>query len=1173
MAFEVHPHAPGAPPTDPLVVGPGATTFTTVGQLTGPSAIAGAYPKMMFIRVALFGTSPAPTLFVKAGAGTAKEVTTVATAVLRGAGLVDYVGDVQLVTAGELPNVWQVRVGFDKDTTETWQLGIRNNDAAEHEFTWVVAGSAAETAQPWIAVSPAELVITSLVNRTGETSLTIDRSVQVANKGTGPLTVTALTPALSAPLAVTTALPLPVQPGRREDLVVRFTPPEVPGKVTASATVTASPVDTTAGTAAGHNQGLHVTASAQRLEVALLLDASGSMTTDALGRLEPANSPRARWGELVSAANPFLDLLAHFGAGRGTFGIARFPGTDPNNPSTFDLVPKADITATVGPAQTAIAGVRPSGGTPMGDGLFRVLSGTRYFSNDVGNRRWLILMSDGAHNSGTHNPAEFTVPAAGTASLDDRGISLFGVAYGIEGHTDVNHTLLKELATVSEGGGHFRAVATEKITATSLAGALRDTLKSGLTAATSPLDPTGVFVFGRPDVRHEVVLTRFDSRAAFVLSWNTPNARRLRLELIAPGCRLITPENAGRGEFAGVTFRGGDRSHMYLVEPEFLRGRGGSSGRDGDGDGTWTLVVTTPEVVIGGPEVAATQDSETYVYDVIVDSGLRVELSQDRSTHFAGDPITLSARITADGRPVRSASVSVSTIRPAQSFANWLAALQVPERALEEARQQLADRDHTPLLVKEVAAGIAGLTFDGGSRAVTVPMTDPGDEGVYRATFTDTSVPEHHTFYVTATGVTDDGVSFRREGKQETYVLVRPDPAFTRLDIQELRPGLSQVTAIPRDRFGNVLLVDPVTAGGFAVTATGGQAGALTSGLDGTYTTTVTFDPREPVTIGLQHGGVHVAAPARTVPLADLQYPDQVIDVALGPIEAANQHADARAALGNVGEKPPDRFVSLGAGGTVVLGFLGKAITAEAEDDVTVFVAQDRDRRSFRVEALSPATNTWVELGTSVGNTQSFGLRKAGLESAPAIRISDTSGRTRDDALRPLATPGVSVRGVGVLRTVPSASGALPPWPIVQRGHREHPVRTLQHLLRARGHTVAVDGIFGPKTDAAVRAFQREKGLQVDGDVGPITWPALVVTVRRGSQGDAVRGVQEEFRFRDLSGDPITALPVDGAFGPRTEAAVRGFQEAVAADVADFPVDGIVGPKTWQALISGMLAL
>lgn len=149
-------------------------------------------------------------------------------------------------------------------------------------------------------------------------------------------------------------------------------------------------------------------------------------------------------------------------------------------------------------------------------------------------------------------------------------------------------------------------------------------------------------------------------------------------------------------------------------------------------------------------------------------------------------------------------------------------------------------------------------------------------------------------------------------------------------------------------------------------------------------------------------------------------------------------------------------------------------------------------------------------------------------------------------------------------------TGTISPWPLIRQGDKEHPVQSLQYLLRARGHSVVVDGIFGPDTDAAVRAFQRQRGLAVDGIVGPNTWGALVITVRQGSTGDAVRAVQEEFQYRNLSGDPSQGLQIDGIFGPRTDAAVRGFQQAVKQDVPSVAVDGIVGPVTWQALISGM---
>jgi peptidoglycan hydrolase-like protein with peptidoglycan-binding domain len=148
-------------------------------------------------------------------------------------------------------------------------------------------------------------------------------------------------------------------------------------------------------------------------------------------------------------------------------------------------------------------------------------------------------------------------------------------------------------------------------------------------------------------------------------------------------------------------------------------------------------------------------------------------------------------------------------------------------------------------------------------------------------------------------------------------------------------------------------------------------------------------------------------------------------------------------------------------------------------------------------------------------------------------------------------------------------------WPVLRQGQEApgplavEPIRSLQYLLRQHGHgEVVVDGIFGPITAAAVRAFQQSRGLAVDGIVGNETWPAILVQVRQGSQGDAVRGVQSQFQARNGSGDPAQGLQVDGIFGPKTDATVRGFQQAAGLDV-----DGIVGPFTWNALVNGVLAL
>jgi peptidoglycan hydrolase-like protein with peptidoglycan-binding domain len=128
----------------------------------------------------------------------------------------------------------------------------------------------------------------------------------------------------------------------------------------------------------------------------------------------------------------------------------------------------------------------------------------------------------------------------------------------------------------------------------------------------------------------------------------------------------------------------------------------------------------------------------------------------------------------------------------------------------------------------------------------------------------------------------------------------------------------------------------------------------------------------------------------------------------------------------------------------------------------------------------------------------------------------------------------------------------------LSNGDESPTVEILQHLLRARGFGLKVDGIFGAVTDQAVRRFQGNQGIAVDGIVGPVTWSRLFITVRRGSTGEAVEGVQVRMNMRQAP--PIA---VDGDFGPATEQAVREFQQSQAIDV-----DGIVGPITWRQCVS-----
>ncbi len=63
----------------------------------------------------------------------------------------------------------------------------------------------------------------------------------------------------------------------------------------------------------------------------------------------------------------------------------------------------------------------------------------------------------------------------------------------------------------------------------------------------------------------------------------------------------------------------------------------------------------------------------------------------------------------------------------------------------------------------------------------------------------------------------------------------------------------------------------------------------------------------------------------------------------------------------------------------------------------------------------------------------------------------------------------------------------------LRNGSKGAEVKTIQRLLNAMGHSCGkVDGIFGSGTLAAVKAFQKAKGLDVDGIVGKNSWNALL---------------------------------------------------------------------------------
>ena len=165
----------------------------------------------------------------------------------------------------------------------------------------------------------------------------------------------------------------------------------------------------------------------------------------------------------------------------------------------------------------------------------------------------------------------------------------------------------------------------------------------------------------------------------------------------------------------------------------------------------------------------------------------------------------------------------------------------------------------------------------------------------------------------------------------------------------------------------------------------------------------------------------------------------------------------------------------------------------------------------------------------------------------------------------------------------------------LRRGSRGPEVVRLQEALQRLGYYgMAVDGVYGKGTIAAVKTFQARTGLKADGLAGAQTQAALYaaapaapdtgtqaapeeaepaapaepvpapayVPLSTGARGSGVTALQTALRRLGLY-----SMKVDGAYGKGTAAAVRAFQQR-----AGLPVTGIADSATQAALFSGEAA-
>ncbi|MGM0804673.1 MAG: peptidoglycan recognition protein family protein [Bacillota bacterium] len=143
---------------------------------------------------------------------------------------------------------------------------------------------------------------------------------------------------------------------------------------------------------------------------------------------------------------------------------------------------------------------------------------------------------------------------------------------------------------------------------------------------------------------------------------------------------------------------------------------------------------------------------------------------------------------------------------------------------------------------------------------------------------------------------------------------------------------------------------------------------------------------------------------------------------------------------------------------------------------------------------------------------------------------------------------------------------------LLEYGMRGEDVKSLQSRLNEVGSfELKVDGIFGKATEAAVKDFQKDSKLSVDGIAGPKTFAKLTLPSKKAPEhksAEAIvpypghlikKGSKDKENIKRVQ--QAVGVEADGIFGPKTESAVKAYQKR-----KKLKQDGIVGPATWNKL-------